>query len=310
MKVINKTRVLKTPNNIGDQVVLYIPITAVNHDVKNKYGLNELNQIGQSIIPEACGSSTRRNVDGEVKVHRDLPKEKYFREYYWTRNQWVGGGETETISGWVRIKGMRYPRTYYPAVNMELQLRVNTDGEQFYAAQTIQSADEYTLVTSINTMLEIFGTVYLASIPFKDLITPIKIDRQVSWQFLPKGSRSIEQLKRDLHIVFRSTKKKSAVKLFHQRLEHINETLQPKTVTIGLGGFSGYVAFTFEKLGFTILECIHPNNATYVFDGDWKVCSQLSKTKILSEGLASHRIIHNRHWFDNINQLIKCKLIA
>lgn len=310
MITISKTRVLKTPKNVGDQVILYIPVVAIDHEVKSKYGLHCLTEVGQSMVPKGCGTATRRNVEGKVIIHKNRPKETYDREYYWCRQQWAVGGGTETVSGWVSRQSTRYPRTYLPAVNMELQLQVNREGEKFYATEIIKSSDEYRLVTAINMMLEIFGYVYVADAPCDELITPIKIDRKVTWKLLPKGTRTIEQLKKELRPIIDSTRKKTARALFFERLAHINEAFEPKTVTMGLGGFNGYVAFTFEKLGFTILECIYLNNATYVFNDDWEMYSQMSKTQILDEGLASHRIIHNGDWLRAIDNLLQRKLIA
>lgn len=302
--VINKKRVLKAPKNIGNHVVLYAPVAGLSQEIQSKYGLDLLKIVGQTITPTGVKTATCRNVEGLVEVHKDLPKTKYCWQQYWEREQWAGNGETETVSDYVTVCRPCYQRTQHEAQNIELQLQANSVDDLFYVTDVLKSEDESRLIIGINMMLEIFGTVFIADAPYGELSVPIKIDRQVGWKMLPKGTRSVEQLKRDLDLVYKSTKKKTAKSLFTNRLEQINKSFKPKTITIGLGGFNGYVAFTFEELGFTILECIHLNNATYVFSENWEITSKLSKTEILGLGLAKERIIHGTHWESRIEALL------
>jgi hypothetical protein len=76
-------------------------------------------------------------------------------------------------------------------------------------------------------------------------------------------------------------------------------------MAIGNGGFVGYVVFGFEDTGIYILESAYINNATYVFDEGWEAFSQLTKAKILTQGVHHARIIHNKHWYRSIKSLFE-----
>ena len=302
---ITKKRVLKAPSNIGTRVVLFAPSCGLSHKTKSQFGLTKLKELGQLTIPLVAGPATRRNFHGDTIIHKDLPKELAYREFYWQRQQWAPGGGTEEVSSYVSIPYYRYPRTKLPAVNMELQLQEDENGNFVYATTTIDTKNERALTTAINVMLEIFGIVHISETPYDKLIIPIKADRRVNWQMLPAGKRTTQQLKRDLESVFQATKKKSAIQMFDKRLDFINKTFTQKIITVGDGGFHGYVAFTCEALGITILECIYLNNATYVFGQDWEALTQKTKTEILSQNLYRYRIIHGAKWENQIYKLLQ-----
>ena len=46
------------------------------------------------------------------------------------------------------------------------------------------------------------------------------------------------------------------------------------------------------------------NNATYVFNGDWKSASQLTKTEVLSGHVQEARIYHTEKWYERTGKLI------
>ncbi len=74
----------------------------------------------------------------------------------------------------------------------------------------------------------------------------------------------------------------------------------PAQVVIGHGGFHRYVAFCFTGRGFTVLESIEPNNATYILGNDWENLSRLSKGQILAGDHQLARLVHSNHWQQEI----------
>ena len=52
-----------------------------------------------------------------------------------------------------------------------------------------------------------------------------------------------------------------------------------------------------------ILECDHPNNATYVFDKKWEELSKLTKAEILNNQFHKCRIIHSSSWKEKFDEL-------
>ena len=108
--------------------------------------------------------------------------------------------------------------------------------------------------------------------------------------------------------------KKSLVELLNQasienkedslkRFEYING-FSPDFVATGNGGFNDYVVFGFTDRNLYVLENSYAGNATYIFNKDWEILSQLSKAEILSEKLQEHRLIHRRNWRRNIGDIL------
>jgi hypothetical protein len=93
-------------------------------------------------------------------------------------------------------------------------------------------------------------------------------------------------------------------KVIEDRFKTISSYV-PDFMAIGNGGFVGYVVFGFEDTGIYILESAYINNATYVFDEGWEAFSQLTKAKILTQGVHHARIIHNKHWYRSIKSLFE-----
>ena len=46
------------------------------------------------------------------------------------------------------------------------------------------------------------------------------------------------------------------------------------------------------------------NNAPYVFNGDWKSASRLTKTEVLSGHVQEARIYHTEKWYERTGKLI------
>ncbi|MBT2655349.1 hypothetical protein J7E81_08875 [Bacillus sp. ISL-18] len=83
------------------------------------------------------------------------------------------------------------------------------------------------------------------------------------------------------------------------RLETISQ-YQPDFHAIGTNGYRGYVIFGFTNQNLYIFEY---GNATYVFEGDWKQLSQMTKAEILTANLQKHRFVHLEGWKQQIEGL-------
>lgn len=78
----------------------------------------------------------------------------------------------------------------------------------------------------------------------------------------------------------------------------------PDFLAIGRAGFSGYFVYGFKDKDVYVLESIHLDNATYVFNSHWKDLSQLSKSEIINSTIPHSRIIHNKKWKMSVGRAI------
>ena len=296
MQLLHKKRVRKIPSNITKQGVaktrLIVPVDRESDGIK-EYHLSALKEVGDRMIPAAHGTATRRNLEGRLIVHRDKPKEFHSWLALWGRNQFCGRGETEWVENYVTRTGLRYPRTQLPAEEIELSLIENTEGQQFFATDLISTSDEERWLTAANLMLEIFEYAWIAE--SRDLQTPLTVTRRVNWRFLPPGEHDWDTVRPEFEEVIETLESSTAKHRAKRSIKRLYD-FGPDQVVMGLGGFHGYFAFCFSDQEFTILESIHPNNATYILGQNWEGISQLTKAEILEAQLHLRRLIHDQFW--------------
>lgn len=92
--------------------------------------------------------------------------------------------------------------------------------------------------------------------------------------------------------------------IIRARLQEVNK-YKPEFVAVGQAGFDGYVIFGFPKKNLYVLESVHPDNATYVFEDEWQRLSQMTKAEILNHDLQKERIIHRAGWPARIRRLLR-----
>lgn len=80
--------------------------------------------------------------------------------------------------------------------------------------------------------------------------------------------------------------------------------MAPDFCVLGSQNFWGYVVYGFTVLNLYVFECNEVNNATYVFKGDWKSASQLTKTEVLSSRIQEARIYHTEKWYESMGKLL------
>lgn len=153
-------------------------------------------------------------------------------------------------------------------------------------------------VVAANLMLEMFG--YTWAIDPSDLSIPLMATQRVNWKMLPKGKQPWSRLQPQMEAVIQNLRNESHRNAAFRKLEMINR-FNPEQVVIGEGGFNRYVGFCFPDRGFTLLESIEPNNATYVLgSSDWQAVSKLSKGEILSADQHLARFIHGPDWYSQL----------
>ncbi len=216
----------------------------------------------------------------------------------WGRNQFCGRDETEWVEDYIVRHGTRYPRTHIPPENIELTLLENSKGERMIATDVIDISSEARWIIATNVILELFGLAWVVDPANIDV--PLMATRRVNWRMLPNGTRPWVQLKPQLEQVIRNLRNETHRNVAFRKLEAINR-FGPDQVVIGEGGFNRYVAFCFPNRGFTLLESIEPNNATYILgSSDWEALSRLSKGEILAGERHMERFVHGPRWYEQL----------
>ena len=149
--------------------------------------------------------------------------------------------------------------------------------------------------------LELFGVCELLDKNLSPLVKNIPLKR-VNWQILPEGKYPWKRLAKLAGGNGNSNDNQGNFEQY--RIETILER-NPDEVCYGTGGFHGYLVFIFDKKNLVVMENIKYGNATYVFEGDWKEVSQMTKAEIIQEQLMKHRILHQKGWKSQMRTLLK-----
>lgn len=298
MYIIKQKNVRKVPSAIAKtgaaQVQLVVPFDPEFEGLK-KYHLTELKSPGDRMLPPVRGAATRRNIEGRVIVHRNLPKEPRSWSILWGREQFCGRGETEWVEDFVTRTQMCYPRTIVPAEGVELSLFDGKDGLRI-GTDAIDVSSEERLVVAINVMLEVFGACWVID-PANASVSLAPV-RRINWRLLPPGKSPWPVVRQHLQEVVKNPK----ARVYAMRnLERFYQG-GAKQVIVGQGGFEHYIGFLYPDRKIVILESVKANNATYVFGENWEALTKLSKAELIDGELHQDRIIHDKSWAANMKR--------
>jgi len=285
----------------GKEICPNISITPDIQNLLTKIGFSQTLNIGESILPNIIGPITKFNSDGSFTLNRELDKETVIHTRYHTWKEYHGREEVEQ-SGFIDCPYYRYQRKLIPAPSIELSI-VEIDGEKYVIGRPLLIGDKTVplIIHQINLFLEIFQKCMVGEFS-GDLIKNVQI-KKLNWRILPPGHRSFEELENDVSQII-SSLKSNRKKIAIYRIETINE-YSPSCYAFGQGGFKGYIVFGFPEKNIFILESIYENNATYVFEKNWKELSKLSKFEIIEGKLQKYRLIHVREWSKEIEKILQ-----
>lgn len=280
-----------------ENVRLAVDIESLKQCEISMLGFSSEQNVGDYLIPSAIGKITKYNANGREIIRYDLPKRPESIMYYGTTRDWHGGLHSSTKTRTIP----KYPREYVNAPSEILQL-VEIDGKKYIASSllNLSDLDEDRNLHVCNLMLECFSEFEVFDILSNKIIGPTL--RRLQWEILPKGIYPWEKSK---SIISEATKHLDAKdrEVIEYRMKRISRH-EPDFLATGRGGFSGYFVYGFESKGIYVLESIHLDNATYVFDSDWEILSQLTKNEIINGKIKHNRIIHNGRWAVSIGQAI------
>lgn len=255
-------------------------------------------------LPKKNGKYSTINAEGKTVLRRDLPKEVVSREYKYKRLEFHGRDNRVEVDDSTWRSFERIFREQLPAPNVPIKCIVNND-EKLLLIECDSRDSEQLLLHKLNLALEVFKSEFEIHIAAKDGFVKIPTEfKVVNWMILPSGEKSQEEIISLINSSISPKLKKTEIPVIKKRLAKIN-SYSPEAIAIGLGGYKGYVIYHFPQKNISVLESDNVNNATYVFNfKKWEELSQLSKTEIIEEGLAEQRIIHNKRWESNIDELL------
>lgn len=303
--IITKKRIRTTTsfNFLSEDENFVIATELNNQTIKSaiEYGFDPDFLVGSSILPAPLKSVSRRNAEGYFIKHKDLPKEKYYIEREWTREQWIGGGDTEEVTSFVIIERERYQRTRIRPTNIRIQI-IERNGIKYFSSKIMKLSDNNndSIIITANLFLELFGYFGI----FNENLEGISKSKIVhlDWDVLPAGEwpwKNVRKL-----IADRSSSKPTVQSVIVRRADLIYKN-EPDFIAVGRAGFRGYVIYGFKNKNLFVLESSVENNATYVFENNWEELSQLTKSEILCDNLQKYRLIHNKNWESELSKLFR-----
>lgn len=274
-----------------DGLYITVPVLPEMADDLLAYGFRN---DGIARIPMPRRAATTANASGRWKVRKDLPKEPREIEHEYHIVDWHGDDHYGTC--WQTR--MCYQRELIPP--SELAFKVEND--VLYSPMFHNSAgDMANIKVAINVLLEIFGFCELWTAEKAPAIPPVK-QEEVPWEILRKGTRERADWEEYIDKITRVRPQQQRA-IIKQRHEHLWKQ-QPDFCVLGTQNFWGYVVYGFSNLNLFVFECNQPNNATYVFRGNWEAASKLTKTEILDGHLQEARLLHTEKWYENVRVVI------
>lgn len=298
-RIRNSKRLLKDINELDDFFLASELTPKVKATIQKIEGWVDWDHHPNAFFPSPLyGKMSVRNAEGEFIPDKTKPKEIAYRAQEWELRDWGGNFH----SGLSHVPYQRYPRDFIPPVEFQLAIKKDHhDNTYAIIDHTFSKAkeDERLIVFGANLLLEMLGNViaYTPGENNDEIPTPTHFET-VNWEILPKGERIWDAVNSNE----RGRLSRSEQSMLQQRFDFIMSH-QPDNVYRGIGGYDGYFVFDFPKeqgKHYYIFDSMLYGMATYVFDGDWREISKLTKKEILTQHIQLDRLIHNDGWAEKL----------
>lgn len=292
-------KILKTVG-AAKTVRFTVLLEGVSEELRKALGFDKDPSIGDYLLPSSIGKYTAFNNNGDLKVRKDLPMESESVMFYGASRDWHGG-----IHYGIKTRTMnKYPREYIPAPSETFEI-VDINGKYYISSSELNLIDseEKRNIHVTNLMLECFSEFEIFDTENVIIIGP-KLKR-LQWDVLPSGKYPWEKSKKIIQKATERLDKKDKGVIEH-RMRIISKR-NPDFLATGRAGFSGYFVYGFKDKDVYVLESIHLDNATYIFNSEWEKLSQLTKSEIINSTIPHERIIHNGKWSVSVGRAIDKK---
>jgi hypothetical protein len=300
---ITKKRIVNVEHYIStirDEEEFYVAISDLENQRARsiQIGFTENLSIGEQILPLAVGPVTRFNANGKNIIRRDLEKETFYVQREWSWTDWADNTHSKVVF----IPRLRFPRDFINPPSEELLIDDYNNAKIIVSRQLVKTPENFTDIKHIiNVFLELFGECDLIRENYQPFI--FENITRLNWRILPPGQYPWEKVREQVKDRIQQLPRGNRPIVEHQLEIISNHT--PNFVAVGQGGFSDYMVFGFPVKNIYVLESTRTGNATYVFNEDWEVLSQMNKAEILNNNLQQERILHTPNWEAKINQLLR-----
>lgn len=253
------------------------------------------------VPPSSQGKYSDRNVNGEVVVRKDLPKETKYRSM--EVPSW-GSYRTHTIT----VRYEAYPREFHPPRELAIKMVCANPAphltEYVVSFQVDEVLDktardfEERLLEDLNLLQESIGTcgVQASGVSLANYAQTLN----VSWDVLPPGTKDAA-----LQRLFRGrTPSQQQRDVASDRFDFF-QSLRPAQLVYGSSGMSRYFG-ALIKDDLVVFENIEYGNAVYVMFSNWRTLSQRSRVELLSGAYGEdfERITHGNGWKGEVRKVI------
>lgn len=261
-------------------------------DKLSRYGLKDMSE-GDTFLPRPIKNVTKANANGKIVIDKTQKEERTFERAYHNVD-WHG----EDHYGTYYCTKLCYKRKFSEPLGIELTY---SNGILLSNLLKYEDDNKDLIKHIINMYLEMFGNCETLT---KDLVPKelIKL-KKLEWKVLPQGEYPWKTAKSYIEKIIMCSPTRSRKVIGNRHRVITNNT--PDFMAVGDQSFYGYVIYGFKTKNVYIFESNQPDNATYVFRGNWEQASKLTKAEILGGGLCESRIIHNKNWENRIKRLTK-----
>jgi hypothetical protein len=260
--------------------------------------------VPQSVLPPAAqGKYSDQNVNGEVIVRKDLPKETRYHSV-----ETPNWGDSYYGYHTVDLPHEVYPREFNPPRELEIAVeclnRSANAAEYLFAFRVEEIVDKRSkgfdkqLLENLNLLQENIGAcgVEATDAPVASYFNSL----HVSWELLPPGTKGTV-----LQRLFQGkTPSETQQNVASDRYD-LFETLEAKRMILGTSGFRRYFGALLED-DLVVFENIEYKNAIYILFNHWQQLSQRTRIELLSGkfGKDFERVIHNKGWKSNVKRIV------
>lgn len=248
---------------------------------------------GTPRIPAPRKRATTFNAEGKSVADKTLPKEIRCFDRWYRIVDWHGNSH----SGICWVHKDCYQRAFIPPTEVAFCIH---KGTLYSEVLTNTQSNMPVIRAAMNAMLEMIGQFEVCNSDMTPLL-PAMDETVVPWEILRSGTRD-DQIWKD-YIERTVSNKPDAHKHLIRNRHAVISRLSPTRRILGVNNFWGYVVYEFGN-GLFVFESNQPNNATYVFRGEWEQASRLTKTEILRTHRYVRRIFHNETWETRLRNLV------
>lgn len=261
-----------------------------------------------SVVPPADqGRWSKRNIEGWIKVRKDLPK------YEKTVGVWSTPNFGDPAKGYHTYSSTRnvYHREIWwgqqlairvePQQPTEDSVRIGFIVDRVFDRTDYRERDLWMACSLLRENTNAEAGILSAQMPVSDWLK----SQHVNWELLPVGQGQPHPFS-EIASRLNTDPDTQRMKRMAERYDTVY-AWQPTDVIVGDGEFSRYIGFKFRD-NLVALECLDYGNALYLMYEDWITLSQRSRVDLLADTTADFdRIIHSAGWETRLASVLRAQ---